>query len=217
MFASAHPRRLRVLLLSSLLLALLAITLNFSARREIPEQGINELIQKIRTEVPKGWDVSYEKETSCLNVYRIEDVPAISTSPNLPPEPQTPEQTQFYFSFRTVAFVPLDEHRRRSIKNVKFQKELNALYTTLERKGVSHKFDSFSPSTNEEKADVTRYEALKESLYDLPEFYFRDFSLLSAFKAQTFIVDDRIRDECKQVEERVTKLLSRYDETSAPH
>ena len=111
-----------------------------------------------------------------------------------------------------MAFVPLGEYRRRSIKNIKIQKELNALYTTFERKGVSHKFDSFSPSTNEEKADVTCYEALKESLYDLPEFYFRDFSLLSAFKAQTFIVDDHIRDECKQVEERVTKLLSRYED-----
>jgi len=71
------------------------------------------------------------------------------------------------------------------------------------------------PRTNEENAAVARYEVLKKSLHTLPDFYFDEISLKwevnSPDNPIISVTDDRIRDECTRVQEKVVKLLSKYE------
>ena len=84
------------------------------------------------------------------------------------------------------------------------------------KRQVTHKFDSFLPRTDSERADVRRYEALKASLHSLPDFYFRDISLKlqpgSTSAGQIHVADDKVRNECTRVQEKIEKLLSKYDD-----
>jgi hypothetical protein len=61
-------------------------------------------------------------------------------------------------------------------ETARIQKASRALYGELERKGLSHKFDSFFGETDEDEAAVARYDALKKSRHKLPDFFFGDIA-----------------------------------------
>jgi hypothetical protein len=77
--------------------------------------------------------------------------------------------------------------------------------------------DSFLRKTDEEKRAVARYEGLKNSLHFLPSYYFRDISLQWGIGSPDmpmpaiYVTDERIRDECTQIQNKVLKLLSSYE------
>lgn len=196
----------------TIILAFTFLALSLLASADEPT--VNRLLRGVRAELPKGWTASYDKEHSWLEVYRDEAVSSRSALPNGPPDERT-QRRKFAFAFRVMAAVPPKEHRRLSAENAKIQKEAAALYKDLIRKRVSRKFDSFSPSTDEDKAAVARYEALKKSLHTLPDFYFADISLVWGFNSPDnpviSVADDRIRDECTKVQEKVARLLSKYE------
>jgi hypothetical protein len=204
------------LLMKNLLLTILVLGLILSASAGQQDQTANALLANVRAELPKGWTASYDEEDSILRVSRDEMVSSSSTAPNLPMN-EKPERRKFSFSFRVGPGVSPAEHRRLSTENAKIQKEASAIYEDLVKKRVPHKFDSFLPDTDSERATVARYEALKKSLHDLPDYYFRDISLQWVWGSpripRIFVRDDKIRDECAQVRERVVKLLSIYNAT----
>jgi hypothetical protein len=179
------------------------------------EQTVNRLLRGIRAELPKGWTASYDKEHAWLEISREKAVLSISAFPN-GPGGEKPDRRTFRFAFRIVAAVQPIAYRRLSAENAQIQKKVTALYEDLVSKRVSHKFDSFLPSTDEEKAAVAQYEALKKSLHTLPNFYFDGISLEWGFNSPDFPIisatDDRVRDECTRVQEKILKLLSKYDE-----
>ena len=194
-----------------LLLAFLALVSSLSDGRGQQEQTVNELLGKVRAELPKGWTASYNKEDLRLEVSRDDAVPSLSAFPNGPPG-EKPERRKYAFAFFVIPAVSPAEHRRLSAENARIQKEADALYQDLVKRHVSHKFDSFLPQTDSEKADVARYEALIASFHFLPNFYFRDISLLWPPGARQIIVtDDKILKECAQVQERVVALFSKYE------
>lgn len=181
-------------------------------------KSIAVLVQRIGTALPKGWAVSYDKKDSLLEISRDKKVLATSYVINgNASEHKKPERTKFCFSFRVVDFMLPADYQKLSAENAKTQKSLSALYEELVKKHISHKFDSFLPDTEEDKAAVARYEALKKSLHSLPDFYFRDFSLdwvigsPSSLGPSIVISDETIRDECTRVQEKVVGLLSTYE------
>lgn len=179
-------------------------------------KSVGVLVQRIHAALPRGWSVSYDKKFHGLDISRDRKVLATVYVINGPPM-QKPELTKFCISFRVVDFMSPDDYQKLSAENAKTQKSLSALYEELEKKHISHKFDSFSPDTEEDKAAVARYEAMKKSLHSLPDFYFRDFSLdwvigsPSSFGPSIYIEDDKIRDECTRVEKKVIGLFSTYE------
>jgi len=195
----------------ALLLTSLALGLSFSAAGGQQEQTINELLRKVRAELPKGWTASYDAEDSRLEVSRDDAVPSLSAFPNAPPN-EKPKRRKFAFAFFVIAAVSPAEYRRLSAENARIEKEAAALYEDLVKRKVPHKFDSFLPQTDLEKADVARYEALITTLQSRPDFYFRDISLLRPPGARQIIVtDDKILKECTRVQERVVELFSKYE------
>ena len=202
-----HTRPMRTIILA---FTLMAVSLIASA----DEPAVDRLLRGVRAELPKGWSASYDKEHAWLEVSHDEAVLAISALPNGPPD-EKPEWRTFVFAFRVVAAVHPTEYRRLSAENAQIQKKATALYEDLISKKVSHKFDSFLPSTNEEKAAVAQYEALKKSLHTLPDFYFDAISLQWGLNSPDNpiirVTDDRVRDECTRVQEKVVKHLSKYE------
>ena len=180
-----------------------------------PEPTVDRLLRVIRAELPEGWTASYDKEGSWLKVSRDEPVLSFSALPNRPAGGEKPERRTFVFAFHVAAVVHPAEYHRLRAENAKIQEKVTALYKELVRKKVSGKFDDFLPSTDEEKASVAQYETLKESLHPLPDFYFNDISLEWGFNSPVrpiiSVTDDHLRDECKGVQEKVIKLLSKYD------
>jgi hypothetical protein len=205
-------RRLCTRPVRTIILIFTFLALSFMASADEPT--VNRLLRSVRAELPKGWTASHDNERAWLEVSRVEAVLAISTLPN-EPGGEKPERRTFAFAFRVVAAVHPTEYRRLSAENAQVQKKATALYEDLIRKRVSHKFDSFSPSTDEEKAAVAQYEALKKSLHPLPDFYFEAISLKWKFNSpdnpMIRVTDDSVRDECTRVQEKVVKLLSKYE------
>ena len=126
-----------------------------------------------------------------------------------------PKRGHFAFALRVVAAVSPLEYQRLAAENRRIQKEANALLEALRNAHVSYqsKADKFSPRTDEEKKMVAQRQALKESLQRLPSFYYRDVSLELEFYPSIWVIDDRIREECSQVMNKVLGLLSKYEET----
>lgn len=200
--------------MKTLLVTLMAVMATLSTHAEQTGQRANELVLRIRTVLPKGWTVSYEKSYSWLEISRNKSVLLLSELPNLPPG-EKPTLRKWLFAFRAMAFVSPADHDRLSAENKRIQNEADALYEELVKRRISQKFDSFSPSTEADKVDVARYEKLKASLHKIPDFYFRDISLKlgigSPDRPWGFIVNEREREECAEVEKKVIELLSAYE------
>jgi len=202
--------------MKNLILTVLTVISLVSARGALPEQTVERLLRNVRAELPKGWTASYDKELAWLEISRDETVFLGLTTPNQPPSLlEKRSKGRFFFAFRVVAAVQPVEHRRLSAENAKIQKEADMLYDELIKRRIDHKFDDFSPRTNEEKEAVARYEALKKSFHRLPEFYFGDISLewgINAPDNPLIVVDDeRIRDECRRIQEKIIGLLTKYE------
>jgi hypothetical protein len=197
----------------TLLITLLAILSLTSARGEAPQKTIDELLQKIRAELPKGWTAAYDAKIPWLEVSREREVLAVSALPNSPANPE-PKPRKYVFAFRVMPAVPPAEYRQLRAENTKTQKELTVLYDDLSKMNIAHKFDSFLPGTAREKEAVARYEALKKKLHALPDFYFEDIGLTWALGEpelpEISVTDEKVRAECQGVQEKVLKLLSKY-------
>ena len=181
-------------------------------------QAVNDLLGKIRSQLPKGWAVSYDKKYGWLEVDRDEAALAQQTYINMNPDDMgKPIQIRYGFAFRVEDAVSPTKYHRLKVENAKIQKQVIALCEDLEKRHVYQKFDSFLASTPSEEVVVARYNSLKNSLHHLPDFYFRNISLswggLSlSEETELYIIDDKIREECEQVRQNVVKLLSKYDD-----
>jgi hypothetical protein len=187
-----------------------------------PSKSVELLLGRMQGELPKGWRASYERECSVLEISRDEAVLATYVFVNAPPD-QKPEKSKFAFALRVLPAVSPHEHRRLSAENARIQKELGALYEELVKKGISQKFDSFFGRTVEEETAVARYNALKKSQHRLPEFHHGEISLQwlygwlddKGWGPDVYIEDERVREECTEIQKKILALLSKYETTPA--
>ncbi len=203
--------------MKSLLVVLLVMVLTLSGHGQIPQNTVNALLDKIRAELPKGWSASYDGEYTWLEVTRDAKISSLPNLPNGSPH-EKPAQRNHAFAFRIDPFVSIAAHHRMSAENSAIRKEATAIYDELVRRGVSQKFDHFLAANEVDQKAASRYEALKESLHSLPDFYFRDISLSwqigSPDQTSLNIIDEGVRDQCAQVRQKVLKLLSDYKAAS---
>lgn len=181
-----------------------------------PAAAVEDLLRQVRAALPEGWRASYEKEYSYLQVAR--DRPVLANRFVINGTPFTePKLQEFGFSFRVLPYVRPEDYRRWRLENVKLEERRSALYEELVKRRVGHKFDSFIPRTDQEKAAVAEYEALKGG-HPLPDFYFGEISLrwiegsLSSNPSPDWeFADERVGAECRQVQSKVLSLLSTYE------
>jgi hypothetical protein len=187
-----------------------------------PAETVNLLLSRMQAELPKGWRATYEKETSVLEITRDELIIAENVIINGPPDWKPPGRDfKFTFALRALPFVAPDDFRRLNAENARIQKEISALYEDLVRKRIPYKFDRFVGESEEQKAAVARYEALRNSRHDLPRFYSRNLSLEWVYgwldnsvsgNADVAIYDAKEREECTRVQKKILALLSRYED-----
>ena len=190
------------------------------------EKTVEKLLQRIRSELPQHWTVSYAKEHSWLEVVRNKPVAFLHYYINMPaPSPSDsgdpPSLGEFSFAFRVVPYLKRSDYNRLKTENIRNQREMSTLYETLVKKHVSHKFDSFIVSGNDPNGKlVERYNQLQESLHNLPDYFYQDLTLESEWSEWLTgppykqVTDDVIRQECAQVMDRVIGLLSKYEGSS---
>jgi len=200
--------------MKTLFLMVLTVVSFGSIRGQQPEQTTERLLTRIRAALPKGWTTSHNSENAWLEIARDEAVLATSAIPCGPGD-EKPEPQKFFFTFNIVAAVQPNEYHRLSAENAEIDKETTKIYQELVKRRLPRTFDrSFSPRTIEEKATVERYEALKRSRHRLPDFYYGDIGLEWGVNSPNNpfigIMDDRIREECYRVRDKVVKLLSSY-------
>lgn len=173
-----------------------------------PDHVAKDLLQTIRSQLPSGWTATYDPQCDWLQVTRHDDVSGYSTPPNSPAFPM-PEPHSFWFAFRVRPAISNAEFRRLRSENADTDLVLRALYSDLARRGMGQKFDSFRPRTEDERAAVARYETLKASRHELPEFRFRHASL-HFFPPQVHASEAPILAECEPTQNAVLNLLSCY-------
>lgn len=187
------------------------------------EKTVEKLLQRIHSELPQHWTVTYEKEYLLMNVVRSEPV-ALSYRPVINDNPfvsHPPELGEFSFAFRVVPYMKRSDYNRLKAENIRIRREMSTLYETLVKKHVSHKFDSFIVGGDDPNGKlVERYNQLQESLHALPDFHYQDLALKSlwseSFTEPSFkqVLDDAARQECAQAFDRVIGLLSKYEGAS---
>ena len=181
---------------------------------EVPEPTVRRLLTRIRTELPKGWEATYDKDDAWLQVKREKPLFVFSAQPNSSPF-EAAKSRQFTFAFRIVPHVSLQEYRRLSDENARIGLEIDTVHAELVRRKIGRKFDDFLPRTPEDKILVARYELLRKSRHSLPDFYFGDVSLKWGFNgpdSPIFSVrDERQSNECNLVQNRVVSLLTNYE------
>jgi hypothetical protein len=180
------------------------------------EPRASELLQRIRSQLPKGWTASYDSESSWLEITRMKPVLWLPSIPNRSIA-HKPEQGTFAIAFRVVPYVAPSEYRRLKQENDRLGKEANALYEDLSKRVPLSK-GSLRPSTDAEKKEVERYDQIMKSIRSLPDYYFRNIALQWAWPwwsryPYSDVHDQATREECEQVQQKVLKLLSSYDHT----
>ncbi len=196
-----------------LILCLLPLALSVFCSASPESESVDQLQKKIQEQLPDAWSVNYKKKTSWLEVCRNEKVLTRSMRPNTDPfAPAT--LTEYAFAFRIKEKTSGEDYHIASRKNQQILDQSRKLYDQLIARGVSHKFDSFIPDTDSDRALVARYEELMQSRVDLPQFYFQKISLSWAYNDPSnnyiSVSDKQIRSECDKVQNDVIKLLTRY-------
>lgn len=183
------------------------------SRADEKSASINDFMGKIRANIPTGWSVSYEKQNDWLEVSRDESVLCTSASPNSNPTEENRLQ-QFSFAFRISPKMPLTEYRKLSKQNLVIQGEMKMIYDELVKRHVPRKFDSFLAQTDGDKTLAFRYDSLKNSTRDLPDFYFQDISMTWALNSPAnptiSVIDPKIHKECNSVRTEVGNLAFHY-------
>ena len=67
----------------------------------------------------------------------------------------------------------------------------------------------FNPPMTRKNGNLPEYNRLDASLHRLPDFYFENLSSTCSPDYQQ-PADDKIRDECKQVRNKITQVFSTY-------
>ena len=183
-------------------------------KRAFPDQQtVVRLVQRIRSQLPKGWTASYDREDSWLEIERVKSVLWLPAIPNRSLADK-PEEGTVSIAFRVVPYVAPSEYGRLKDENDRLQKEANALYEDLSKR-VRPSKDSFDPSTEAEKKEMARYEQIRQSIRNLPEYYFGNISLRSVYPrwlryAYNTVEDEAIREECERTHQKILRLLSSY-------
>ena len=134
------------------------------------------------------------------------------------------ERTLHYpsFSLRVQPLIAPAQYARLKAENRAIGQQLEQMQQQME--SISHKFDSYSPRTKEEKKQVEDYNRVKAKYHPLPTFYFRDLSLSwvyynnAPFGAPPGSIQEKDWGELptwlrqrEEVARAVLKLLTRYE------
>ena len=169
------------------------------------------LVQVLKKQLPQGWAISFDEKHShsWIEIQRVKPELMFTIAANLSGE-EKPTSQIYTIGLSIVPFISKDEYNKFQSENETTQKKMYLLSNALTH---SRPFwgwpGAFQPANEEEKGEFEEYKRLDSSLHSLPDFYFGDLSL-SCSPGDQDPVDDKVRDECKLVRQRITQVLSTY-------
>lgn len=195
-----------------------------SALRFGSPETITELMGRMREVVPAGWEVVYlgwdetpdnfakeDGRYSQLTVIRKAAASFVRLRPG--EESASEMKLKCRVSFRVFSLLPVEAHDQIERENVRYRKESAAAAARLRELGVEGDGMSFSPKGDKEQLVNDRYESLERLIQTLPDFYYRDISLSwrnDPEKDGLTAKDPAVAKECREVREKVVKLLTAY-------
>lgn len=199
------------------MLMLAAVSARAQLPAPVPEAGVRNVMERIRTVIPKGWAVSYEAEYNYLKIALGKQVEVETSVMNAPAGGPAPQLKELRFSFRVMPKVPVATFQRLAAENAQTKAKMAVIHGELAAYHIENKSD-FAPQTAEQREKVDAYHKLEVSLHKLPDFYFKDEVSLSWMEngpetvspPPTRATDDTIRAEFQKVRADVAKVLTAY-------
>jgi hypothetical protein len=125
----------------------------------------------------------------------------------------------FQISVTFSARLSPEQYEFRRQENHKMSDALNSLQEKIDKSGISHKFGSYLPTTDEQKKLVAELNALRERRHILPTHYSAGHSI-SIENSETYLakpVNDDDNQECSRVVSAVSNLYTPYAHSSDEH
>ncbi len=118
---------------------------------------------------------------------------------------------RYVIMLRVGPRVSLEEYRKKKVANAETAKKMIALGKTMRH--IGHKFDSYLPSTPEERKLVEQYEELKKSRHDLPDGYSETHSIWISESTgwSCAFADEAVGKECREVRGTIADLFRSYE------
>lgn len=174
-----------------------------------PKNTTNTLIQVLKAQLPQGWTISFHEKESWIEIKRVKPELMFTIAPNLSGE-EKPTSQNYTIGLSVIPLVSKEKYKKFQSENETTVKKMDFLYNALTHSRPIWGWpDVFHPTNDEEKREFEEYKRLDSSLHSLPDFYFGDLSLSCSPESQD-PVDDKVRDECRRVKQKVTQTLSTY-------
>jgi len=190
-------------------------------RAEVPKEVLEEVEAAFEKKLPDGWVVRVDVEKQWIEIEKEgkvlqHPVPLPNAMGGRQPPPKL---ERFRVQLEAGEFVSLLEYKRRSAANREIHQRLGAMYESM--RGITHKFDSFIPSSDEEREQVRAYEELKAKVHKLPEFFYQENAsfVLDNWSqlgggidgATLLIADEGVRKQVRKELGEAFSVLGRYE------
>ena len=174
-----------------------------------PKNTTTALIQVLKAQLPQGWAISFHEKESWIEIQRFKPELMFIIAPNLSGE-EKPTFQNYTIGLSIIPFVSKEKYKKFQSENETTGGKMNVLCKALTHSRPMFGWPgSFQPANDEEKREFEEYKRLDSSLHSLPDFYFADMSLSCSPDNQSPI-DDKVREECKQVRQKIAQVLSTY-------
>lgn len=120
-----------------------------------------------------------------------------------------PMTGQYRIALRVCELVTPAQYKQWAAENTGIETQLDEMREQM--RGITHKFDSYLPTTPQEEQQVALYEAVKRKLHRLPDYHYRDISLDYASNDYRYPARPEVAEECTRAKRAVLGLLTKYE------
>lgn len=186
------------------------------AEWKLPEADGKKWAARVEKAVArKGWTV--EVKGNEITVRRDKPVEMVRELPNapFPGKPSPDGERTVRYVLRFAPKMTIDEYDKLAAVNATSDKEYDRLKQEV---GVAHKFDDFSPRTDEEKKRVADFKAAVAKLprHALPDLYTPDHSIYFLHPWDgSHPADEKVTAECDAVAGVLLRLFGMYSPSVA--
>jgi hypothetical protein len=199
----------------ALLFAGLAVASDHAPEDYPPPQTIDALTTALKSELPPGWSLVYERRFGTIEISRDHAALVDRNAPNAA-VPEKPVPRTIEIDLKIVPFVAPENYPRSKAENKEVQGILGAIERQFNADGLSAGPDgAYIDDGRADPAAISYYNKNRSKLRSLPQFHFRDVSLDWGFGYSDDLgfypwppVDPGVLRECKDVVKKIEGMLS---------
>ncbi len=199
-----------IALLSLLFAPGLLFAADSGPKGHVSSATVAALTREIKANLPPGWTVTFNMESSEIEVERTEKTLANWVGPSSPIEES--KLLAYQLKLRVTPLISTQEYNRLSMENEERAGRIKKLREVLlNTPGIREiRPGLFYPLTEPGKRAVLEYKRLVPTLHELPDYYYRDISLFWERFAEFQANDQTVQAECDQVPVQLRQLLDPY-------